>query len=165
MMKINGVIFISLLLIVLIGFNVQLSAQESVHAAGENGTGTGGSVSFTVGQIVYKTFTASGFSISQGVQQPYEISVLTGSAIAPGINLTISAYPNPATDYLILKLTDMDYSAYSFLMFDAKGKLLREGLIENYETKISMTEFSPATYFFKVVKNRQQIKLFKIVKM
>jgi len=64
MMKINGVIFISLLLIVLIGFNVQLSAQESVHAAGENGTGTGGSVSFTVGQIVYKTFTASGFEKS-----------------------------------------------------------------------------------------------------
>jgi len=55
-----------------------LQAQESVTASGGNASGAGGTVSYSVGQVVYKTNTGSNGSEAQGVQQPYEISVIIG---------------------------------------------------------------------------------------
>ena len=54
-----------------------LQAQQVVTTSGGNASGSGGSVSYTVGQIVYTTNTDSNGSVAQGVQQPYEISVVT----------------------------------------------------------------------------------------
>ena len=79
-----------------------VSAQESVNATGGDASGSGGSASYSVGQVVYTTNVGTNGSVSQGVQQPYEISVVTAIEEAKGINLTVTAYPNPTTDYLSL---------------------------------------------------------------
>lgn len=50
-----------------------LQAQQTVPATGGIATGSGGTVSYTVGQAVYTTQTGSGGTITQGVQQPFEI--------------------------------------------------------------------------------------------
>jgi len=55
-----------------------LQAQESVNAAGGNASGSGGTVSYTVGQVVYTTKTGTNGSVAEGVQQAYEISDPTG---------------------------------------------------------------------------------------
>ena len=92
-----------------------LQAQTAIPATGGNVSGTGGSVSYSVGQVVYTTNTggANG-SVAQGVQQPFEISVVTGIDEANGITLQCSAYPNPTTDFLKLKVENFILHPSSF---------------------------------------------------
>ncbi|MDX9883208.1 MAG: hypothetical protein RBS73_14190 [Prolixibacteraceae bacterium] len=79
-------------------------AQESVTVSGGGASGNDGSVSYSVGQIVYTTHTGSTVSLAQGVQQPYEISVVTGLNDVSDIQLDLSAYPNPTVDVLRLRM-------------------------------------------------------------
>ena len=102
-----------------------LQAQTSVNATGSNASGSGGSVSYSVGQVVYTTNTGTNGSVAQGVQQPFEISVVTGLEEAKGINLSVTAYPNPTTDYLTLSIADFDASKLSYQLYDMNGKLLQ----------------------------------------
>jgi hypothetical protein len=60
----------------LLRFNTAL-AQETATGTGGDATGTGGTSSYSVGQILYTTNTGTNGSINQGVQQPYEISIVT----------------------------------------------------------------------------------------
>jgi len=139
-----------------------LHAQETVTTAGSEATGTGGTASYTVGQVVYTT-TATGTngSVAQGVQQPYEISTTVGiNEIS--INLELSVYPNPTTDYLTLKVEKTE--GLTFQLFDMQGKLIKSKTVNNTSTDISLAEQPTATYFLKVVKNNQLVKTFKIIK-
>ncbi|HQK70071.1 MAG TPA: T9SS type A sorting domain-containing protein [Bacteroidales bacterium] len=141
-----------------------VSAQESINASGGNASGSGGSVSFSVGQVVYQTHFSTSGSVTQGVQQPYEISVVTAIEEAKGINLSVSAYPNPATDYLILEVKDFGLSDLYFYLYDMSGILLQNQKISGSQTSIVMSNLVPATYFVKVVQDNKEVKTFKIIK-
>jgi len=141
-----------------------LQAQESVNATGGDASGSGGSASYSVGQVVYTTNTGTNGYVVQGVQQPYEISVVTGIEEAKGINLSVSAYPNPTTDYLTLEVKDVELSNLSYQLYDMNGKLLQSEKIAGNQTSISMNNLVPATYFVKVVQGNKEVKTFKIIK-
>ena len=151
-----------------------LQAQEAIPAAGGNASGSGGSVSYSVGKVAYQTHTGTNGSVAEGVQQPFEISVVTGIEEAEGINLSVRAYPNPTTDYLTLSINDNvktshDLSLMSYQLFDMNGKLLQSEKITGNQTSIVMSNLVPATYFVKVVVKTQgiasqEIKTFKIIK-
>jgi hypothetical protein len=140
------------------------SIHEAIPASGGNASGSGGTVSYSVGQIVYTNNTGTNGSVSQGVQQPYEISIVTSMQEANGINLTISAFPNPTTDYLTLKADNIEYQNLYFHLYDLNGKIIQENKVTLSDTKISMTGLPPATYFLKVTDNQKEVKTFKIVK-
>ena len=57
-------------------------AQESANVSGGEATGSGGTVSYTIGQVAYTNHTGTNGNINQGVQQPYEIYLV-------GINIEI----------------------------------------------------------------------------
>ena len=156
---------IKLSAILLLGFGLAgLQAQTAIPATGGNASGSGGSVSYSVGQMVYTTNTGTNGSVAQGVQQPYEISVVTGLEEAIGINLILSAYPNPTTDFLKLKVENYDNTNLSYQLFDINSKLLENKKIEGSETSIFMSNLVPATYFLKVTDNNKEVKTFKIIK-
>jgi len=140
-------------------------AQEVVPATGGEASGSGGSASYTVGQVVYSTNTGTGGnSIAQGVQQPYEISEVTGIKEAEDINLSVSAYPNPATNYLTVKVENYKTDNLQYMVFDINGKLLQTVKATGQETKIETSNLVPSNYFVKVIDNKKEIKVFKIVK-
>jgi hypothetical protein len=141
-----------------------LQAQESVNATGGNASGSGGSVSYSVGQVAYQTHTGTNGLVAQGVQQPYEISVVTAIEEAKGINLTVSAYPNPTTDYLTLEVKEYELSNLHFQLYDMNGKLLQSEKITSNQTSIVMSNLVPATYFVKVTERNKEVKTFKIIK-
>ena len=85
-----------------------LYAQEAIPASGGDATGSGGSVSYSYGQVVYFTNTGTNGSVIEGVQQPYEISIVTGIQQASDIKLFCTVYPNPATDLLTLEVEIAD---------------------------------------------------------
>ena len=154
--------------IILLGLGLTgLQAQESVNATGGDASGSGGSVSYSVGQVVYTTNIGANGSVAQGVQQPYEISVVTGLEEAKGINLSVSAYPNPTTDYLTLRIdasTTLSIQSMSYQLYDMNGKLLQSEKITGNQTSIVMSNLVPANYFVKVTQGNKEVKTFKIIK-
>jgi hypothetical protein len=154
--------------IILLGLGLTgLQAQESVNATGGDASGSGGSVSYSVGQVVYTTNIGANGSVAQGVQQPYEISVVTGIEEAKGINLSVTAYPNPTTDYLTLSIdasTTLSIQSMSYQLYDMNGKLLQSEKITGNQTSIVMSNLVPATYFVKVTEGNKEVKTFKIIK-
>ena len=141
-----------------------LQAQTSINATGGDASGSGGSASYSVGQVVYTTNTGTNGTVAQGVQQPYEISVVTGLEQAKGINLSVSAYPNPTTDYLTLSIGEFDISNLSYQLYDMNGKLLQNAKITGNQTSIVMSNLVPANYFVKVIQGNKKVKTFKIIK-
>jgi hypothetical protein len=141
-----------------------LHAQTSVNATGGNASGSGGSASYSVGQVVYTTNTGTNGSVELGVQQPYEISIVTGLEEAKGSNLSVSAYPNPTADYLTLEVKYFELSNLSFQLYDINGKLLQSEKITGNQTSIVMSNLVPATYFVKVVQNNKEEKTIKVIK-
>ena len=141
-----------------------LQAQESVNATGGNASGSGGTVAYSVGQVVYTTNTGANGSVAQGVQQPFEISVVLAIEEAQGINLSVSAYPNPTTDYLTLEVNEFELSNLNFQLYDISGKLLQNEKITGNQTSIVMSNLVPATYFVKVIQDNKEVKTFKIIK-
>ena len=141
-----------------------LQAQEAILATGGEASG-GGSASYTLGQVVYTMQTGTnGNSVAQGVQQPYEISVVSGIKETEGINLEYSVYPNPTTNYLILEIEDDVQTQYIASLYDVNGKLLKSKNITADKTKITTNDLAPATYFLKITDNEKIIKSFKIIK-
>ena len=140
------------------------SAQQVVSSAGGEATGSGGTVSYSVGQIFYSTHTGTVGSVAEGVQQPYEISVVTSIIEAEGIDLVISAFPNPVTDHLILRVDKYDPQNLSFQLFDISGKMVQIGKVVEYETIIDMRGHTRAVYILKILDKESEIKTFRIVK-
>ena len=141
-----------------------LQAQESINATGGNASGSGGTVAYSVGQVVYTTNTGTSGSVAQGVQQPYEISTVTGLEEAKGISLSVSAYPNPTTDYLTLSIGEFEISNLSYQLYDMNGKILQSEKIADNQTNIVMSNLVSATYFVKVIQGNKEVKTFKIIK-
>jgi len=153
------------LIFLLWGFSLALTqAQTNISAIGGDASGSGGSVSYSIGQVVYTTNTGTNGSVAQGVQQPYEISVVSTIEEAKGINLMVSAYPNPTTDYLILDVPDFDLLTFAFHLYDMQGKLLQNEIINDSHTRIAMNNLATAVYFVKVFQNNKEVKTFKIIK-
>jgi hypothetical protein len=145
-----------------------LKAQESIVAAGSNAYGHGGSVAFTVGQIVYSAYKGPKYSEIQGVQQPYDISVELDTEGTYNIELTCSAYPNPVVDILTLNIPNFINENISYTLTDVTGKLLTSGIVTIKKTLISMSEYVAATYYLKVVQEKngslpRETKVFKII--
>ena len=159
----NIILIFNLILLLVFGFT-ELSAQESVLATGGDAVGSGGSVSYSVGQVVYTTKPGNDGKISEGVQQPYEIFLITGIEDAFGIKLECSAYPNPITDFLTLQIGGSLPLQISFSLFDMEGRLIKNKIISDNNTKIQMSDLVSATYFLHVSTNDRKIKAFKIVK-
>lgn len=156
--------------VLLLFFTFSLStvqAQESVNATGGDASGSGGSAGYSVGQVVYTTNAGTTGSVAQGVQQSFEISVVTGLEAAKGINLMVSAYPNPTTDYLTLEVNasaTLSIQSMAYQLYDMQGRLLQSDKITGTQTSISMGGLVPATYFVKVTEGKKEVKTFKIIK-
>jgi len=142
----------------------KIFAQEANLSSGGNASGAGGSASFSVGQVVYSTNNGINGSVSLGVQQPYEIIVLNGLNEAKGITLLCSAYPNPAKDFVTVKVENNKTENLVYQLLDTTGKLLESKKSEGFETNILMSSFKPATYFLRINQDNMLIKTFKIIK-
>ncbi len=135
-----------------------MQAQQlhaSVNAAGGNATGTSGSPSYSVGQLVYTTAAGTTGSVAQGVQQPFEIKVVSGIDDIYGIEL-LMAYPNPVSTHLMLKIENIELSAFSYQLYDVSGSMILNTKVTAIETSINMVELTPSTYFLRMfVENKE----------
>lgn len=138
-------------------------AQESTNASGGDATGSGGTVAYSVGQVVYTTNTGSTGSVAQGVQHAYEIFTLGIKETT--LNISLTAFPNPTADHLTLQISDYNNEKLSYQLFDMQGKQLSNGQIVAQQTQINMNSLPAATYFVNVVnQENKKVQSFKIIK-
>ena len=140
-----------------------IHAQENAVATGGEATGTGGSSSYTVGQVVYTTNTGTNGSVAQGLQQPYEISTTVGINETT-IQLELSVYPNPTTNYLQLKVESEKLENLNFQLIDLQGKVIENKKVTATTSTINLESLRKATYFLTVTDNNQVVKTFKVIK-
>ena len=137
-------------------------SQQTIPATGGDATGSGGSSSYSVGQLVYTTNIGSG-TVIQGVQQSIELSTLSNPELNT-INLKAVTYPNPTSDYVILKISDNALDNLSYNLIDINGKAISNGSVTNGDTQINMQQLAVGMYILKVSQNNQELKTFKIIK-
>lgn len=159
-MKLHRTIFSVILTIVSF---LGLYAQEATVSTGGEATGSSGSVSYSVGQVVYSSIEQSTGSISQGVQQAYEIFATSAKELT-NIDLYVEAYPNPTTDVLILSIQNSDYTKAVFVLTDLSGKQILRQEITGEMTTIDMSNLIQSEYFVSVLFDKKEIKTFKIIK-
>lgn len=138
------------------------NAQQVVSSSGGEGSGTNGTLSYTLGEIIIDTQTAGNNTITQGFHQPKLI--VTALREMAGENMSIKAYPNPAHEFVILKISESDFKDCSWQLYDLSGRLLlQEKLLED-EVTIPMTNRSPGTYLLKITQSGMEVQEFKIIK-
>jgi hypothetical protein len=146
-----------------LSFSVQAQTSHQVlSATGGDASGSGGTVAYSVGQIVYTTNTGNTGSVAQGVEQAYEISSVGIKETA--LNISLSVFPNPTSDFLTLKVEDYNNEALSYNLLDEQGKLVLNEQITNQDTQVAMSTLARGAYFINIVQANKKIQTFKIIK-
>ncbi|MCT4591568.1 MAG: T9SS type A sorting domain-containing protein [Carboxylicivirga sp.] len=154
-----------LLAILILAFALKnLTAQELITTAyGEIKTDEG-SVCFTVGQLFCSYQSTAECSLTEGVQQPYEISIHAGLDKHLQNAIECRVFPNPVDNILVLRIDasiskDLIYSLYS-----SEGKLVETKAITSEATYIKMDDLLPATYLLQISKRQEILATYKIIK-
>lgn len=137
--------------------------QANTVSSGGNNSGSGGSVSFTVGQIDYTSQSGTSGNVNQGVQQPYEIFAVSGiDELGYGISLTVG--PNPTTDKLILTVQNPEQSELSYSLTDNNGKIVLSKVKLQQTAEIDLSTYPVGMYQLIVTNTSTTLKSYKIIK-
>jgi Secretion system C-terminal sorting domain len=159
MQKTKAYLFLIFLLCVIPKSN----AQQASVAAGGVATGSGGSSSYSIGQVIYIATSGGGGITNQGIQIPFEITTLSGEEFTQ-ISLEMLVYPNPTTSFVNLKINNFDFQDLNYQLIDLNGKEISNQIITTSETSIELEQLSNAIYLLNVNDKNKTIKTFKIIK-
>ncbi|MDG1334073.1 MAG: T9SS type A sorting domain-containing protein [Crocinitomicaceae bacterium] len=134
--------------------------QQNTVSTGGEASGTGGTVSYSVGQIDYSNAQGTNGSINQGVQQPYEFYLL---GIGSELTLDVSLFPNPTNEFIILQLENFT-NDLKYTLSDMKGKIIATDKIETSETHIDMREYATGRYNLTIANSTTTHQTIKIIK-
>lgn len=141
----------------------EILAQNTLITSGNYVSGSGGTASYSLGQIIQEKTTGTNGSAIQGIQFNFYDTSL--SIIDLATNLEISSYPNPTTSILNIELNDFKPNIIEYRLYNISGNQIKTGLITNRITKININNLPIATYILKVKnKKNQKEKTFKIIK-
>ncbi len=143
-----------------------VSGQAVVPAAGGDASGAGGTASFSFGQLAYNTHHSLSGSAAEGVQQPYEIWLVTSLAGMLHAGFDISLFPNPADDIITAKLQAPPGTSQHVLLeiFDVYGKRMLSLTLMEGHTVFIVSDLMPGVYFVRANHNAQLIQTFKLIK-
>lgn len=140
-----------------------VSGQQNTVSTGGNASGTGGTVSYTVGQIDYLSFSGSNGTVSQGVQQPYEIYAASVNELFAEVEMNL--FPNPSASLINLMIgLSPEENQLSYTLTDLNGKLLLDAAINSKNTQINIQDLPVSNYFLTVLVNGTSAKTFKLIK-
>jgi hypothetical protein len=139
-----------------------LFAQEGSLSTGGNVSSSGGSMSYSVGQVFSSIYQGDQGNIVEGYQQSYAVALLGG--IDNQLETSLSVYPNPTVASLTLKIVDYKEDNLSYKMFDLKGNMIISQSINAAETLIDMKELPAAVYFISIVDKKDLLKTFRVIK-
>ena len=138
-----------------------LVAQQDVVAAGGNGSSSGGSISYSIGQVVYTNESNAVGSINHGVQQPYSITPIHVEEALK--EMEVSLYPNPTRDHVLISLPELR-RGLTISVFDMQGALIEEKPMQSQQTLLFVQEWPAAQYIIRICDQSQNCSEYKLVK-
>ena len=154
---------LKLTLLLAFGFCITfVNAQKSANTSGGDATGTGGTVSYSIGQVAYTSQSGSNGNINQGVQQPFEIYSVGVEEI--DLNINLNAFPNPISELLNLQFDEYGNHNATIQLFDQAGKILHKEQISNTTTTLDLSQYVSGLYLLNILSDKKIIKTFKIIK-
>jgi hypothetical protein len=145
-----------LLLFLIASFHA--NAQELITTTGGAGEGT----VWAVGEVATATITDAGKTgfLTQGLLQSEHL--LVSAILYPLQNdAQLSAYPNPVTDKLHIRLKNA--SCDSWKIYDFTGRVLNAGQFSGQEYTIDFSGYTSGYYFLVVVAG-ERIQSIKVIK-
>lgn len=132
-------------------------SQTSLNTTGYDITGSGGDLSYTVGQLFFDYNESSFGSISKGVQHGFEPSTVSTYQID---NLEFSVYPNPSPNSVFIDLP-IQFTGAIGRVYDLNGVLLERIVISSGITFLPLDRYQSGMYTLVVnVGNVRHIKKF-----
>lgn len=136
-------------------------AQNNTVSSGSDITGSGGNVSYSVGQVFYTSADSNGISSTAGLQQAY---VITSSKYDPIIpTLQVKVYPNPAVDRLTVEVNDENGEEYTCALYDMQGKVILQSRVTD-KTSLLTQDLPASNYVLKISNAQTTVKSFHIIK-
>lgn len=151
-----------MILLAILCSSLVVNGQTAVVASGNAHTNSLGSISWSLGEVAIHTLKSGETIVTQGFQQT-RLSVTAVKEI-PDIKLIISAYPNPANDYINLKV-DGEALNLHYEVYNTNGKLIKKGIFSTNPEQIPFQEFNPAVYFIRVIQDNIPVKTFRVVRL
>ena len=149
-------------IVVFISFGFSSFGQNALSAAGGYLKTTGGSTSFTVGQVAYVLKKGTGSYLNEGVQQVYTKKT---TPIEELVYLKeVQLYPNPTQETMTLILSSKEDIQVRYTIMDYLGKEIKNGNILSEKSEISLRDLPSGNYFISL-KSKKEIRIFKMVKI
>ena len=151
-----------ILLVVFVSFGFNSFGQNALSATGGHFKSTGGSTSFTVGQVAYVLKKGTGSYLNEGVQQVYTKKT---TPIEELVYLKeVLVYPNPTQETFNLIISTNEVVQVRYTIMDYLGKEIRNGNILSEKSEISLRDLPAGNYFISL-KSKKENRIFKIVKI
>ncbi len=136
--------------------------QTTIISSGGGVSNPSGSIRYSIGQVTYQSTSNTSGTVSQGIQQAFEISNL--SLEENVLPFSLKAYPNPAQELLNLLVSNYNQEKLTYKLVDLEGKVISEASINSETSAIDMKQLPVATYFVEVHKDAKKLHVFKIIK-
>ena len=139
-------------------------AQQSVVSSGSSVVSNQGSFSFSIGQILTSQNLSSSFSVfgesivlSHGVQQVFL------QPCGENEKVEILATPNPSDGQFTINLINWDEKKINLNIYDALGKNVFAGNIQNDQTKLNLSYLSSGVYIMSLGYHCGTLSTFKLL--
>lgn len=133
-------------------------AQQAVGTAGGNGSSATGSISYTAGQVSYKTVANANGKINEGVQQPMQVSTV----VLP-TELVVSNYVSPNNDGNndTWKMIPLNIATkYAIVISDQWGTVVfqKDGNYQNeWDATFHGKKLPDGVYYYSLLENDQVV--------
>ena len=158
------------ILLAFLCYNIAKAQQQVIATGGDYNSIPSGSLCWTLGESVIETYSSNGQILTQGFQQ-VNLTV-NDFFVSKELQTEISVFPNPASDYVSLKignLSEIKESAKTegilYELTDMNGKILKTEKLIIGNQQIYLNNLAAGTYFLSIIGNSNlTLKTFKIVK-
>ena len=133
--------------------------HDLVSASGASFQNSNGYLSFAIGECVTATLTTPGAVLTQGFLQT---RLRTGVPVVSQPEIQMAVFPNPVSDRLILQIGE--HQGFQYMLYDILGEVVARGLVLDERTEIDFFTLAPAVYILRVTDNKEEVRLFQIVK-
>jgi hypothetical protein len=130
--------FLALFFLVASAKNVSAQDLFLISGGGTHSSGSGGSVSWSIGEVVIQTATSSGNHVTQGFHQG-NIYVV---GIEELVEIAVSVYPNPTSESVTIQISE----PVNVSIYDMSGRLVGTHTLADAINSIDVTSFSRGTY-------------------
>jgi hypothetical protein len=138
------------------------NSQCKTVSGGGIGIGSGGSLSFAIGQGFTISMTNEKMNSSKIIKQTLQEKIFSNES--DGILVDIKIFPNPTKSNVVLRISNVVNDEFYYQLYDLIGSRIMNKEIKSVETNIYMDNLVDGIYLLKVLENNREIKIFKIIK-